>query len=81
MGLADAVLLTLLNTVACLVLPKLISTILASKTKPTKMLLKGSPLQKARIPITSFPYCTVYVLTGSQFCKFSPRFCSKCSVS
>lgn len=76
MGLVDAVFLTLVNTVACLVLPKLISTILASKTKAAKTLPKI-----AKIPITSFPYCTVYVVTGSQFCKFSPRFCSRCSVN
>lgn len=81
MGLVDAVFLTLINAVACLMLPKLISTILASKTKPAKTLTTSSTSRKVRIPITSFPYCTVYVMTGSQFCKFSPSFCSRCSVN
>ncbi len=35
MSLMDALLLTLINTIACLVFPKLVSVILAKKTKPT----------------------------------------------
>ncbi|MBD2439866.1 hypothetical protein [Nostoc sp. FACHB-110] len=34
MSLMDGLLLTLLNTVACLVLPKILSVVLAKKTKP-----------------------------------------------
>lgn len=34
MSLIDGVLLTLLNTIACLALPKMLSVILAKKTKP-----------------------------------------------
>ncbi|BAZ53282.1 hypothetical protein NIES4103_59560 [Nostoc sp. NIES-4103] len=33
MSLMDSILLTLLNTLACLALPKLLSVILANKTK------------------------------------------------
>jgi hypothetical protein len=73
----DVLLLTLLNAAACLVLPKLASKILG--TKDTQTLAKGSTSSKARIEISSFPYCTSYVLTGKEFCKFRPQFCAKCS--
>ncbi len=79
MGSIDAVLLTLINVVACLALPKLIFTILAFQTKTAKTSLEVAKPQTARIANTSFPYCTAYTLTGSQFCRFSPHFCSKCS--
>jgi Na+/proline symporter len=70
MVLIDIALLMLISTVACLILPKFLSILLAAKT---------SKPQTIRIGITSFPYCTAYALTGSQGCKFSPNFCDKCS--
>jgi len=79
MNLIDAILLTLLNIAACMALPKLLAILLADKTKLTEGLPNGSKLQTARVELTSFPYCTAYQLTGSQFCKFSPDFCAKCS--
>ncbi|MEH1906057.1 MAG: hypothetical protein V7L04_32945 [Nostoc sp.] len=79
MNLIDTILLTLLNIAACMVLPKLLAILLAEKTKVTEALSNGSKLQTARVELTSFPYCTAYGLTGSQFCKFSPNFCPKCS--
>lgn len=79
MNLIEAILVTLINTAACMVFPKLVAILLADKTKPTEALLNGSELQTANVELTSFPYCTAYALTGSQFCKFSPDFCPKCS--
>jgi hypothetical protein len=63
---------------ACLAFPKLLSMFLA-RTKLSEPSSMGSNLQPTRIEITSFPYCTAYALTRSQFCKFSPHFCSQCS--
>jgi hypothetical protein len=79
MNLIDAILLTLLNIAACMALPKLLTLFLAQKTKLTETLPDASKLQAAKIQLTSFPYCTVYQLTGNQFCKFSPDFCPNCS--
>lgn len=79
MKLIDATLLTLINIAACMALPKLLAIFLADKTKLTEALPNGSKLQTARVKVTSFPYCTAYPLTGSQYCKFSPDFCAKCS--
>ncbi|WP_375504583.1 hypothetical protein [uncultured Nostoc sp.] len=79
MNLIDAILLTLLNIAACMAFPKLLALFLAEKTKLTEALPNVSKLQAAKIQLTSFPYCTAYALTGSQFCKFSPNFCHNCS--
>ncbi|MEH1943451.1 MAG: hypothetical protein V7L01_24970 [Nostoc sp.] len=79
MNLIDAILLTLLNIAACMAFPKLLALFLAQKTKLTEALPNASKLQAAKIQLTSFPYCTAYQLTGSQYCKFSPDFCAKCS--
>ncbi|MEH1873298.1 hypothetical protein [Nostoc sp.] len=79
MNLIDPIMLTLLNIAACIALPKLLALFLAQKTKLTEALPNGSKLQAAKIKLTSFPYCTAYGLTGSQFCKFSPNFCPNCS--
>lgn len=79
MNVIDPILLTLLNITACMALPKLLSLLLAQKTKLTEALPNVSKLQAAKIQLTSFPFCTAYQLTGSQYCKFSPDFCAKCS--
>ncbi len=79
MNFIDTILLTLLNIAACIALPKILAILLADKTKLTEALQNGSKLQIAKIELTSFPYCTTYPVTGSQFCKFSPDFCAKCS--
>ena len=79
MNLIDAILLTLLNIAACMALPKLLALFLTQKTKLTETLPNGSKSQIAKVQLTSFPYCTAYVLTGSQSCKFSPSFCPNCS--
>ncbi|MEH2319984.1 hypothetical protein [Nostoc sp.] len=79
MKLIDSTLLTLINITACVAFPKLVAILLADKTKVTEVLPNGSKLQAARVELTSFPYCTAYALTGSQFCKFSPDFCANCS--
>ncbi|MEI1374870.1 hypothetical protein PQG02_04955 [Nostoc sp. UHCC 0926] len=79
MNLIDTILLTLLNIAVCMAFPKLLAILMAEKTKLTEVLPNGSKLQIAKVELTSFPYCTAYALTGSQFCKFSPRFCSNCS--
>jgi hypothetical protein len=79
MNFIDAIVLTLLNMAACMAFPKLLATFLANRTKLTEALSNASKLQPAKIELTSFPYCTAYQLTGSQYCKFSPDFCAKCS--
>ncbi|BDI14681.1 hypothetical protein ANSO36C_04830 [Nostoc cf. commune SO-36] len=79
MNFIDAILLTLLNIAACIALPKLLAIFLANKIKLTEALPNVSHLQATKVEITSFPYCTVYGLTGKQYCKFSPDFCPKCS--
>ncbi|MEH2461351.1 hypothetical protein [Nostoc sp.] len=79
MKLIDSTLLTLINITACVAFPKLVAILLADKTKVTEVLPNNSKLQAARVELTSFPYCTAYALTGSQFCKFSPDFCANCS--
>ncbi|MEI6442393.1 MAG: hypothetical protein WCO29_04535 [Nostocales cyanobacterium ELA583] len=78
MGLMDVLLLTVINAGACLVLPKLLSMILVRKPEQFSL---DSSCNPANMKMTSFPYCTTYALTGSQFCKFSPRFCDKCSLN
>ncbi|MBD6618584.1 hypothetical protein FNW02_22830 [Komarekiella sp. 'clone 1'] len=79
MNLMNAILLTLINTAACLALPRLLTIVLAPKPKSAELSPKRLKLHRARVELTNFPYCTVYTLTGSQFCKFSPHFCDKCS--
>ncbi|MBW4676824.1 MAG: hypothetical protein KME52_23275 [Desmonostoc geniculatum HA4340-LM1] len=75
----EATLLTLINIAACMALPKLIAIFTANKTKLTELSGNSSELQTAKVKLTSFPYCTAYPLTGSQYCKFSPDFCDRCS--
>ncbi|MEH2282334.1 MAG: hypothetical protein V7K90_13565 [Nostoc sp.] len=79
MNFIDGIMLTLLNIAACVAFPKLVAILLADKTKLSETFSNGSKLQAAKIQLTSFPYCTAYQLTGSQYCKFSPDFCSRCS--
>ncbi|MGF1992187.1 MULTISPECIES: hypothetical protein [Nostoc] len=79
MNLIDVTLLTLINIAACIVFPKLIDIFTANKTKLTQLSANNSELQIAKVQVTSFPYCTVYPLTGRQYCKFSPDFCDRCS--
>jgi hypothetical protein len=79
MNLIDAILLTLINAAACMAFPKLVAILLADKTKPHEVSRDGSNLETAKVELTSFPYCTAYSLTSSQYCKFSPDFCSNCS--
>jgi len=76
----DVLLLTIINAGACLTLPKLLSMVLLRKPKQSQLVSVASTCKPAK-EITSFPYCTTYALTGSQFCKFRPRFCSQCSLS
>ncbi|MDZ8239199.1 MAG: hypothetical protein RMZ69_18955 [Nostoc sp. ChiQUE01a] len=79
MNSIDATLLTLINIAACIALPKLIAILTTNRTKLTELSLNNSELQTAKLKLTSFPYCTVYPMTGSQYCKFSPDFCDRCS--
>jgi hypothetical protein len=79
MAFKDTALLTLINTVACLAFPKLLSMILTAKSRYPEALPQHSRSETAKFQSTSFPYCTVYILTSSQSCKFSPDFCGQCS--
>jgi hypothetical protein len=79
MNFIDAILLTLINIAACIALPKLIAIFLTNKTKLAQVSPNSLEFQIAKVQLTSFPYCTAYPLTGSQYCKFSPDFCPKCS--
>ncbi|MCE2720737.1 MAG: hypothetical protein ACK57R_00185 [Dolichospermum sp.] len=76
----DVLLLTIINAGACLALPKLLSMVSVRRAKQSQPLSVASTCKPTK-EITSFPYCTTYSLTGSQFCKFKPRFCSQCSLS
>ncbi|MDB9475712.1 hypothetical protein [Dolichospermum circinale] len=76
----DVLLLTIINAGACLALPKLLSMVSVRRAKQSQPLSVASTCKPTK-EITSFPYCTTHSLTGSQFCKFKPRFCSQCSLS
>ncbi len=75
----DAVLLTVISTTVCLTFPRLLSIVTAPKIKPTRLLQKASEPRKTQQKLTSFPFCTSYAVTGGPSCKFSPRFCARCS--
>lgn len=77
MNLIDSLLLTVISTVSCIALPRLISLIfnLGKTTKPHPVI----SLKKATNHVTSFPFCTTHTLKNTQSCKFSPHFCHKCS--
>lgn len=79
MDLLDIILLTSINIFGCLAFPRLLSMILALKTKYIQRLQMYSTPRKTKYEITSFPYCTSYSLTASPVCKFRPNFCAKCS--
>jgi hypothetical protein len=75
----DVLLLTVINAGACLALPKLLSMVSVRKPQQSQPFSIAVSCKPAKMETTSFPYCTAYALTGSQFCKFSPRFCDQCS--
>lgn len=79
MARIDAILLTLISTIVCLTFPRLLSIITAPKIKPIRLLQKASTPRKTQQKLTSFPFCTSYAITGGPSCKFSPRFCGRCS--
>jgi hypothetical protein len=79
MGFLDTIFLTLVNTVACIALPRLLSFLLLLKNRVTTSGVISAKRQENNSQNTSFPYCTPYSLTGSPSCQFSPRFCGKCS--
>jgi hypothetical protein len=74
----NVLLLTFISAGACLTLPKLLS-ILVRKSEESPAFFMRSNCNPAKMEMTTFPYCTAYGLTGSQFCKFSPHFCDQCS--
>ena len=77
MNLAGILLLTLINAVICLVLPKLLSKI-SRYSAPNPQI----PLLESKLKVvSSFPYCATYMLTHNSFCKFSPNFCHRCSMN
>ncbi|MBD2447207.1 hypothetical protein H6G76_08515 [Nostoc sp. FACHB-152] len=50
MSLIDGLLLTLLNTVACLMLPKMLSVILGNKTKSESQSVIELPASSSEMP-------------------------------
>jgi hypothetical protein len=80
MGLIDAALISMMSAIACLAFPKFLFMLLSLKSKINKPAAMNCSLNTAKIATTSFPYCTAYPITGSQFCRFSPQFCSRCSL-
>ncbi|MCC5644902.1 hypothetical protein LC607_18545 [Nostoc sp. CHAB 5824] len=54
MSLIDGILLTLLNTVACLALPKLLSVILSAKNQNTAPSASALTLQDSNSEMPSF---------------------------
>jgi hypothetical protein len=79
MGFLDTIFLTLVNTVACIALPRLLSFLLFLKNRITSSAVICGKRQQSQLQNTSFPYCTTYALTGAPSCQFSPRFCGECS--
>jgi hypothetical protein len=79
MGLMDTLLLTLVSAIACVVLPRIISFSRVRQANYTRPVSSGSNSLEFRQKITTFPYCTTYVLTKNPSCKFSPHFCTQCS--
>ncbi len=75
----DVLLFTVINAGACLALPKLLSMVVVRKPQQSQPLSINPSCKPTKMEMTSFPYCTAYALTRSQFCKFSPRFCDQCS--
>ncbi|NLQ07159.1 hypothetical protein FLX35_04240 [Cylindrospermopsis raciborskii LB2897] len=63
---------SIVSAVICLILPKFLSLFSSGKNNHLER-------DRNQSGITSFPYCTVYKLTGSEWCKFSPQFCERCS--
>ncbi|AFZ03526.1 hypothetical protein Cal6303_4626 [Calothrix sp. PCC 6303] len=78
MGFLDAIFLTLVNTVACIALPRLLSFLLLLKNRITNSAIISVKRQQSQLQSTSFPYCTTQSLTGTPSCQFSPGFCGKC---
>ncbi|NLQ04339.1 hypothetical protein FLW85_04005 [Cylindrospermopsis raciborskii MVCC19] len=69
--MVGGLLASVISAVICLILPKFLSLFSSGK---------NNHLERDRNRgITSFPYCTVYKLTGSEWCKFRPQFCGRCS--
>lgn len=79
MGFIDALFISIISALTCLGLPKFLSLLASFQAKPRKPALMDVRLNTENVAVTSFPYCTVYPITGTQFCKFSPQFCSRCS--
>jgi hypothetical protein len=79
MAFYDALLLTLLNAVACLAFPKMLSVVLNREPKAVQKSQKTLELKKATVEVMSFPFCVTQKLTSGPTCKFSPNFCVRCS--
>ncbi len=79
MNFLDILFLTLVSTIACITLPKLISIL--NPQQPNASQRRVITIRKAPNDITSFPYCASYILTKTPACKFSPSFCDRCTSS
>ncbi len=77
MGQIEVIMLTLISSFTCLVLPRLLSIILDPRIRNNKSLFANFTPHTNQL--TSFPYCMSYRLTGGPSCRFSPDFCPKCS--
>lgn len=56
MGLMDGLLLTLINVVACLAFPKLLSVVLTFKNKRTEAVHATVSSNNVKSEVPSFPY-------------------------
>ncbi|OKH51499.1 hypothetical protein NIES2101_18185 [Calothrix sp. HK-06] len=82
MNSIDIILLTLVSTITCLALPRMVSMILAlgnQSIKQSRVLVLQKEKQKHKPKVTSFPFCATYTLKTTPSCKFSPHFCERCS--
>ena len=77
----EVLLITVINVAACITLPKLLSVFLSRKSINCQTSKQDSSLQAAKNELTSFPYCTAYAISGTQYCKFRPHFCDQCSLN
>ncbi len=55
MGLIDGLFLTLISTVICIVFPKLLSIMLATKTKHTSSAPADRKMQETSTEVATFP--------------------------
>ncbi len=80
MGWLDILIVTLINAIACISLPRLLALVqMRCSPKNSQPSSASLVLSSTDNQITRFPYCTSHIVTGKQSCRFAPQFCATCS--